>query len=135
MHNPKIILGLWIGTILPYIFVSVLTVITKWLIFRSVLRRMTRPSIVRLYTVSVAESLCAVVAMQASGWLDLDNGSKLFAIPLYLLLAMSVNLLLIPSSNQQGRNGLLKRCLNAFPMGLIYYFFMQLTAWLWFTIF
>ena len=97
--NPKIILGLWIGTILPCIFVSVLTVITKSLIFRSVLRRMTRPSIVRLCAVSVAESLCAVVrAEQAAGWLDLENGSKLFAIPLYLLLAMFVNLLLFSMS-------------------------------------
>ena len=135
MRNPKILLGLWIGAILPYIFVSVLTVITKWLIFRSVLRRMTRPSAVRLCAVSAAESLCAFVATQTAGWLDLENGSKLFAILLYLLLALFVNLLLFPSSNQQGRIGLLKRSLYAVPMGLIYFFYMQSAVWLWFTIF
>ena len=133
--NPKILLGLWIGTILPYILVSLLTVITKWLIFRSIRRRMTRPSIVRLCAVSVAESLCAVVAMQAAGWPDLENGLKLFAIPLYLLLAMFVNLLLFPPLNLQGRIGLLKRSLYAFPMGLIYLFYMQLTVRLLLTIF
>ncbi len=135
MHNPKILVGLWIGTILPYIFVSVLTVLTKWLIFRSVLRRTIRPSIVRLCAVSVAESLCALVIVQIAGRFALGNGSKLFAIPLYLLLAMLVNLLLFPLSDQEGRIGLLKRGFYAFPMGLIYFFHMQLTAWLWFTVF
>jgi len=85
--------------------------------------------------VSVGESFCAFVAGQAASWLYWNITDISFAIPLYLVLAIFANLPLFPSSNQQSRIGLLKRSLYAFLMGLIYFLYVHLSVWIWFTTF
>ncbi len=126
VSNPKIVLGLLIGGILPYLIPAIPAAVTKWLLFALVFRLRARPSVLRLCAVSLAEAFCFFAAVRGALWL---NGLIFFrfgTLAICAVLATFPNLLLFTSTNQRSSYRLLKRSLYALATGFIYLSYMIL---------
>jgi hypothetical protein len=135
LSNPKILLGLLIGGLIPYFAPAIPAAVTKWLIFALLLTRTVRPTAARLCAVAVCEPLCALAAMECVNWLAMP---RYVGLILYLLFATAPNLLLFPLRNQdsQSHHQFLKRGLSAFSTGIVYlgYCLVLVLLWRWWII-
>jgi hypothetical protein len=119
--------GLLLGMALPYFAVTVPATITKWLLFRSVFRRVARANAPMLCAVAIAEPICLHVALRISFWLNI---SGLVVFLAYGVLALFFNLLLFPSDKEGSGISVLRKCLYAFALGLIYLLWLVPVAFL-----
>ncbi len=124
LSDPKIILALMIGAMVPYLLVEVPTTIFKWLLCVAILGRGSPVS--TLLVVAIAEPVCFFLAMIGTTWLSIP---RFLALVAYAVLATFPNLLLFPSANQHGGNSILKRGLSAFALALLYPVWLYLALW------
>jgi len=129
LSDPKIIIGLMLGALTPYLILATLATITKWLILRLILQKEARPKIRRLIAVALLEVSYVFVAVALPELVDMRGLSafSISSVPL-LALGMLCNLPLLPGRNQPdgAANSLLKKCLLAFGLGLIYWGYLVL---------
>jgi hypothetical protein len=132
LSNPKILLGLLIGGMTPYVVVAILSLLTKRLLFFRVFKY-CQPSFLRLCAVTLAELFCLLIAGIASTRL----GSTALPLLIYAVLAFAANLVLLSSSDRhkESQRSMLRRSLDAFAAGLIYpgWFFLMVVVYLRFT--
>lgn len=115
LHNPKIVLGLLLGMMVPYVLPAVLATPLKWGIFVVIFGQ--TPRISTLLIVAVAEVACLFVALWAATCLGISPRLSFAAYP---LLAAFPNLLLFRAVNHRYANSLMKRFLCAFAAGSLY---------------
>jgi hypothetical protein len=130
LNNPKIVLGLLIGGMIPYFLPAIPAAATKWLILVSVLDNRPRPS--RICVVALLEPLCFSVGMVLRDstllplWLSLPKSPfTLLILPVWSTLT---NLLLFPPGAYSGESGyhFPRRILYAFTIGLVYWVYLAL---------
>ena len=115
----------------PYLMVAIPAAITKWLIIRMILEKEARPKVWRLIAVAILEVTYVFVAVASTELVDVDGLSAfpMSLVPLLVcgVLGMLCNLLLLSRRNQRAAlYSLLKKCLLAFGLGLIYWGYMVL---------
>lgn len=118
LSNPKVFIGLLIGGIIPYLFIAILALITKWLLFSRVFNNIHRPSPWRFCSVALLEPFCLIAGAASSEFLAVP---RIIAFVVYAILATFPNLLLFsPLDRKDGAaHCLLKRSIYAFGAGLI----------------
>ncbi|MEW6531188.1 MAG: hypothetical protein AB1473_10150 [Thermodesulfobacteriota bacterium] len=134
LSHPKIIIGLMLGGLIPYLIPAILAAITKWLILRLVLQKEARPKIRRLIAVALLEVSYVFVVAVAPAFVGFDRiyFFPLSVMPVFICGALGLlsNLLVLPGTNRPAcaPYSLWKRALLAFGLGLIYWGYLVFIA-------
>jgi hypothetical protein len=126
--NPKILLGLLIGGMIPYFLPAIPAAFTKWFIRTWVLR--SEPKVSRIFLAALLEPLCFYGGVILISYTLHPENPLIFYIVSVLL--TFPNLLVIQPSDQSSEFGyhFPKRALRAFGYGLVYCCYFALTLWI-----
>ncbi|MEW6349084.1 MAG: hypothetical protein AB1646_08470 [Thermodesulfobacteriota bacterium] len=119
LNNPKILIGLIIGGMIPYAIVATAALFTKRVLFATILKDWAKPTWSRLCLVAALEVISVTGAAAALHGSDVADPWKVWLI--YQTGATWANLILVSPGSQEGRvrAELARRSLYALFLGLI----------------